>query len=103
MPLPLVASGALGVIVAAVSRLVMTRAGLWVVSAMAFLGLQWITYEGLMEPMLDLVQQASNGSGITGELAEWMGVLRVDAYITIVTSAYLVGAAKRAFLARRNS
>lgn len=103
MPLPLLASGILGGLLAGLARLVVSRAGIWVLSAMAFIGLEWITFEGVMEPIMDYVQSAAGGAGgISGDLAGWMGVLNIDKYITIVTSAFLVGAGKRAILAKRN-
>ena len=98
MPVPLVAPIIAG-LVAAFSRLIATRAGMWVVSVLGFLGLSLATQTVAMGPIMD--QVASHMSGVGGELAQWMGVLNLDRYVSVCLSAYTVGTVKRAFLARR--
>jgi len=84
---------------AAFSRLVSTRAGMWVATALGALGLSLATHEIAMGPIMNMVR--SSASGIPADLAQWLGVLQVDRYITIVLSAFTAGAVKRAFLARK--
>lgn len=84
---------------AALSRLVSTRAGMWIATALGALGLSLATHEIAMGPIMNMVR--SSASGIPADLAQWLGVLQVDRYITIVLSAFTAGAVKRAFLARK--
>lgn len=86
-------------LVAAFGRLFASKIGLWVASALAVLGLQFFATETLVEPILSHVQNMAGSIG--GQASQWMGVVNIDKYITIVLSAYTVGAAKRAILARR--
>lgn len=83
----------------AFARLLATRLGMWVTSALAFLGLSFATHSLVLEPFMQTV--ASGMGGVSGELAQWLGVLKMDRYVSIVLSAYGVGAIKRVFLARR--
>lgn len=91
---PLVAA-----VMAAFSRLVSTRFGMWIATALGALGLSLATHEIAMGPIMNMVR--SSASGIPADLAQWLGVLQVDRYITIVLSAFTAGAVKRAFLARK--
>jgi len=86
-------------VMAAFSRLVSTRVGIWVATALGALGLSLATHEIAMGPIMNMVR--SSASGIPADLAQWLGVLQVDRYITIVLSAFTAGAVKRAFLARK--
>lgn len=98
MPLPLVAPLVAG-LVAAFSRLIATRAGMWVVSVLGFLGLSMAVQGVAMGPVMG--QVASHMSGVGGDLARWMGVLQLDKYVSVALSAYTVSTVKRAFLARK--
>lgn len=86
-------------IVAAIGRLAATRIGMWLLSALAFMGLAWTTQTVAIEPAIS--QVASHMGGVSGDLAQWMGVLRLDSYVSIVLSAFTVGTVKRAILAKR--
>ena len=101
MPVPFVAAGGaiLAGLVAAFGRLFASKLGVWIASAMAVLGLQFIATEALVEPILNQLQSMAGGIG--GMAGQWFGVVNIDKYITIVLSAHAVGAAKRAILARR--
>lgn len=98
MPLPIVAPIIAG-LVAAIGRMAATRIGQWVLSALAFLGLAWTTQTVAIEPAIS--QVASSMGGVSGDLAQWMGVMRLDSYVSIVLSAFTVGTVKRAILAKR--
>lgn len=86
-------------LVAAFSRVIATRIGQWLLSAMVFFGLAWTTQHVVMDTVMN--QVASHMGGVSGDLAQWMGVMRLDSYVSIVLSAYTVGTVKRAVLARR--
>lgn len=81
------------------SRLMTTRLGVWIATALGAVGLSLATHSIAMGPIMDMVRSSAGGVG--GDLAAWLGVMNVDQYITIVMSAYTAGAVKRAFLARR--
>ena len=66
---------------------------------LAFFGLAWTTQTVAMGPIMS--QVSAHMGGVTGDLAQWMGVLRLDSYVSVVLSAYTVGTVKRAFLAKR--
>lgn len=86
-------------LVGAFSRLVATRAGMWVVSVLGFLGLSLAVQGVAMGPIMD--QVAAHMQGVGGDLASWMGVLQLDRYVSVTLSAFTIGSVKRAFLARR--
>lgn len=86
-------------IMAALSRLFSTNVGVWIATALGALGLSLVTHEVAMGPIMDMVR--SSASGVPADLAQWLGVLQIDRYITIVLSAYTAGAVKRAFLVRK--
>ena len=86
-------------IVGGFSRLIATRLGMWLVSALAFVGLSVATQTVVMGPIMD--QVTSHMSGVGGDLARWLGVLNLDRYVSIVMSAYTIGAGKRAFLVKK--
>lgn len=86
-------------IVGAFSRLISTRIGLWLATALGALGLSLATTHLAMEPIMDMVR--SSAGGIPADLAQWLGVMNVDRYISIVLSAYTAGAVKRAILVKR--
>lgn len=99
MPLLAFLEPLIGGLLAAFSRIVATRIGQWILSALLFFGLSWATQTVAMGPLLS--QVSSHMGGVTGDLAQWMGVLRLDSYVSVVLSAYTVGNVKRAFLAKR--
>lgn len=89
----------IGAIVAALARIAATRLGMWLLSALAFMGLAWTTQTVAIGPIMN--QVSAHMGGVSGDLAQWMGVLRLDQYVSIVLSAYTTGNVKRAFLAKR--
>lgn len=98
MPLPLLAPLIAG-LTGAFSRLIANRVGMWAVSLLGFLGLSWATHSVVMGPFMS--QVSSGMGGVSGDIAAWLGVMKMDRYVSIVLSAYTIGTVKRAFLARR--
>lgn len=91
-------------VVAAISLLVKvfsSRIGIFIASALAWLGLSFTTYKVGVEGLRTLI---GNELGNAGFLMDWMGFFAVDKAITIVLSAiavkYAAGSAK-AFLTRK--
>lgn len=87
MAAPLVLAPIVASILAWLSRLLMIKAGVWVVGTLTFLGLYFGTQEFFVEPLIDQVRDIAEGN-ITGAVAEWVAFLNVDKAITMVLSAY---------------
>lgn len=81
------------------SRLIFSRLGAWLVSAAVFAGLELASYKLAVQPIRDTVLSAVGG--IPAELTQWMGVLRIDQYITIILSAYVAATVKKTIVRRR--
>lgn len=86
---------------AGLSRVLSTKAGAWIATALAALGISFVTSEALLDPVLGMVQ--SSFGGIPGQVAQWVGVLNFDRYVSIILSAYAAGGIKRAIMVRRNA
>lgn len=98
MPLPVLAPLIAG-LVAAFSRVIFSRAGAWIAAAMVFLGLELVAYQVAIAPLRQAV--ADKFAALPASILEWMGVLNLDLYATIVISAYAASAVKRVLLRRR--
>lgn len=95
MPAILAAIGAL------LSRIFFSKAGAWIASAMVFLGLELVSYSVAVEPLRDAV--TAKMLGIPEGIRVWMGVLRLDQYVTIILSAYAASIVKKTLLRRRTA
>ena len=82
------------------SRVIATRAGQWIATALAALGISYVTTEAVLDPIIGLVQSSFGGVGATA--AQWMGVMNIDKYVSIVLSAYTAGGIKRAIMVKRS-
>lgn len=92
----------IGAFVAALSRLFSTQVGRWIVSAMLFLGLQWVSQKTIGPAFVSAV--GGYFSSVDSTLAAWLGMLRLDQYISIYLSAYVTRASMqgaRAVLTKR--
>lgn len=106
MPLP-IAAGIVGVILAALSRLIMSRAGTWIAGVLLTLGLSIGAYTGtqlLLESRLEDVLNIAEANTV-GDFAVWLAFFNVDKAITMIVSAIVVAAGikagKSVFLRRR--
>lgn len=86
-------------ITGAFGRLIATRVGMWGVSILGFLGLSLAVQTVVMDQAVDLVN--AHMAGVSGDLARWLGVLKIDRYVSVVISAYTVATVKKVFLARK--
>lgn len=86
---------------AGLSRLFATKAGQWIATAAAALGISFITTEAVLEPVINLVAGAFGG--LPASVAQWVGVLKFHQYVSIVLSAYAAGGIKRAIMTRRTA
>lgn len=83
---------------ALLSRLVFTQGGAWAISILAGLGLALGTQSLVMGPIVDY---ASSGfAGLPSVVADWVGMLNIDKYVSIVLSAYAAASIKGVLLRR---
>jgi len=75
-----------GVLSAAFSRLVSTRIGQWIGSAMLFFGVQFVASKFVAAPIKSGLAVAFGG--MTSDVLAWVGFLNVDSALTIILSAY---------------
>ncbi len=106
---PLVAP-LVGAIVRGTAWLFRTKAGLWVATALAWVGLSWTSYRVLLQPAIDQLENfaAGGGAGGTGEYwlmaRDWMGVMKFDVAMTMIVSSLVARRAMgagRLFLTKR--
>lgn len=96
MPLPVIIGPILTGLGALLSRLVFTRAGQWVIALLASLGIALSTQTLVMGPITNYAAQGF--AGLPGNIAEWVGFLNIDKYVSIVISAYAGAAIKNVIL-----
>lgn len=65
-------------------KMISTRAGGWIASALLFLGLSFTSYKFAVAPFRQLIQDTMGGGG---DLIAWAGFLGIDKAVTIVLSA----------------
>lgn len=90
-------------IVTGVAHLFKTRLGLFIATAMLWLGINFGTMKMVVEPALDLLYGFVNGGGGAGgqfgaAAMQWMGVMNLDRAVTMIGSAVLI---KKAMLSGR--
>jgi len=74
-------------LLAALSRLVSSRAGAWFLSALGFAGLSMASHSFVVTPLLD---QIISYAGATGDAIQWLSFFNFDKAITILASAVTV-------------
>ena len=69
-----------------------TRLGLFIMSAMVWMGINFATHNLILEPTLDLLRSYAGGmhqtTGLAGAAAAWIGVLQFDKALTMIISAF---------------
>jgi len=88
----------IGPLWAACSRLIFSRAGMWVVSTLVFLGIGFGTQQYALPAVTGYFQQGFGG--LPANAAAWVGYFRIDVYCSIIVSAYAAAFAKRLILKR---
>jgi hypothetical protein len=70
-----------------------SRLGLWIMSAMVWLGINFGTIKLVLEPTIDALRGAATGLGGGGEMfataQAWAGVMKFDKGLTMIISAYV--------------
>ncbi|SKB73716.1 DUF2523 family protein [Luteibacter sp. 22Crub2.1] len=86
------------VVGSALSRLIFSRVGQWVLTGMLFLGIKFTAQKVVTEPLIAAIQQ--HVSGLGGGIIAWLAYLNVDVAITIVLSAYASASGTKMVLSR---
>ncbi|MGV8955923.1 MAG: DUF2523 family protein [Cypionkella sp.] len=96
MGLPVIGfvAGLIGRLIPALSRLVGTKFGPWIAMVLVYFGLNIMVAGVGLLPFISDARAA--WGGLPSELAEWLGVLRVDQYVTAILSAHAISASKEA-------
>lgn len=76
---------------AALSRLIASRAGQWVLQILLFFGIQFVSSKFVAGPIKAGLSAAFGG--VTSDVLAWIGFLNVDTALTIILSAYASSAA----------
>lgn len=93
MPLPLAIPPILAGLGTLLTWLVTTQGGRWVATTMLSLGVGLGTHFAIVQPAIDYAVAQSNS--LPSDIAQWLGVLNIDKYLTIIFSAYAGSALKR--------
>jgi hypothetical protein len=80
-------------LVAALGWLVRSQIGQWILAALAFFGIKFFVADNAIEALMSFVQERM--AGVPSFMADWLGYVNVDRYISIVLSAYATVLAKR--------
>lgn len=88
MPLPLV-----GIALAGISGLVLTRAGAWIASALTAIGVG-LAVQGAVFTAITAYANGAFGA-LPAEVAAWAGFLGLDKYVSLVVSGYAGAGLKR--------
>lgn len=99
--MPLWVGAALAMIGGWLSRLFMSKMGAWLASAAVFLGIELVA-TGVALPAIREQIIAPLG-GVPAGMAQWMGVLKLDVYLTIIMGAYTAAATRRVIMRRRTA
>lgn len=83
-------------VLTALGWLIRTQIGRWILTALAAIGIGFATKSAVVDPIIDYV--LNTVGGVPGDIADWMGYMNIDKYITIVLSAYSAAAGKRVIL-----
>lgn len=86
------------VLTAALSRLVASRLGQWLLTGALFLGIQWVSKKVAVDVLIP--QIASHVAGMGALTVAWLAYLNVDRAITIILSAYASAAGTRMVMQR---
>jgi ABC-type multidrug transport system permease subunit len=80
--------GIIAAAMAALSRLVMTNAGRWITFILLAFGINLGVGAVVGNQFAAKASEAMGG--IPSEIAQWMGVLRIDVYVSCVISALII-------------
>jgi hypothetical protein len=88
----------LAALLAGLSRLILARAGAWLIQALIAVGIGFAVKEFALDPLMNYVQ--SYWAGIPSDIAAWMGVLNLDIYVVGILSAYAASTVKQVIVRR---
>ena len=100
----------IAVLLTGLRYLFLSRIGLFIATALVWLGVNFITMKVVIEPAIAMLQSFAQGGGGSGAgeywtiATQWAGVLNFDRALSMVVSAYVTHkalSASRLFLAKR--
>lgn len=71
--------------------MLMVKLGAIVLSAMAFIGIAFVSHEYVIDPVISQIEgliQTGPGTGLAAQVIGWAGVLRLDTALSMILSAY---------------
>lgn len=83
-----------------VSKLILTNGVRWVIKIFTGLGIGYVSYAMVLQPLLDLA--IGKWQSMPGSVAQWLGALGIDVALSIIISAYGFKGAERLLLTRTN-
>jgi hypothetical protein len=87
----LMSSSIIAGIITGITHLFKTKLGLFLMTAMLWLGINWGTIKIIIEPAIDLLygyaQGGMGGGPYAAAAMQWLGVMQFDRAITMVVSA----------------
>lgn len=83
----MIGSGIVEGLTSALARMVGRNLVKWGTAVMSFLGISFVTYEAITEPIMTFLH-AKLGQ-LPATITQWMGALGIDVAITILVSAML--------------
>lgn len=83
---------AVAFLLAWLSRLLMIKAGVWIVGALVYLGLYFGVQHFAIEPLVNQIRALAQGT-MTGDLAQWCAFLNIDRAVSMILSAYTAAGA----------
>jgi len=98
MPILLAALGPF--LLALLRWLLLAKLASFVARMFVTLGIAYVSYEYLIEPLVDKVKDAWNG--MPSDIAVWVSAFGVDRCVSIILSGYLLYGVKRLFLSKRD-
>ena len=91
----------IAVALAWLSRIVFSRAGAWIATALVAMGIGFASHQFAVQPILDQIIAHANGAG---DAVAWIAYLNFDKAITMIASTYAARATiqgARLFLSKR--
>jgi steroid 5-alpha reductase family enzyme len=86
-------------LIAALSRLVGSRIGQWIVQLFLFFGVQLVAQHVLIAPVKGALSAAFGGMPAT--VIGWIAYIKLDVFLTLIASAYAANAGTRFFMQRK--
>ena len=87
-------------LIAALSRLVASRIGQWIVQLFLFFGVQIVAQHVLLSPIKGSLSAAFGG--MPAAVIAWLAYCKVDVFLTLIASAYAANVGTRLLMQRKS-